>query len=146
MAAVRGRDTRPELALRRALHARGIRYRLHPSDVLGRPDLANRSRKVAVFVDGDFWHANPAEWERRGFDSMEAQFPAPKRDQWVSKLRRNVERDAEVNAVLTSKGWRVIRVWASEVVSDPEATADFVAKQWPSAATGKSGRRHTRSR
>jgi len=146
MAAVRGRDTRPELALRRALHARGIRYRLHPRDVAGRPDLANRSRKVAVFVDGDFWHANPAEWERRGFDSMEAQFPAPKRGEWVSKLSRNVERDAEVNAVLASEGWRVIRVWESEIRSDPEAVADFVARQWPSAAAAKSGRSHAQGR
>jgi len=132
MAAVRGRDTRPELALRRALYARGVRYRLHPRDVVGRPDLANRSRKVAVFVDGDFWHANPAEWQRRGFDSMEAQFPMPKRAEWMSKLLRNVERDAEVNNALASEGWQVIRVWESEICADPEAVADLVARRWPS--------------
>jgi DNA mismatch endonuclease (patch repair protein) len=131
MAAVRGRDTQPELVLRRALHARGLRYRLHPRDVTGRPDIANRSRKVAIFVDGDFWHANPAEWERRGFDSMEAQFSAPKRGRWVSKLRRNVERDAEVNDALASDGWRVIRVWESEVRADPEAVANLILRQWP---------------
>ena len=131
MGAVRGRDTRPELALRRALHARGVRYRLHPSDVVGRPDLANRSRKVAVFVDGDFWHANPAEWQRRGFDSMEAQFPTPKRAEWVAKLRRNVERDTKVNAALASEGWQIIRVWESELRADPEAVADVIAGQWP---------------
>lgn len=131
MAAVRGRDTQPELALRRALYARGIRYRVHPRDVVGRPDLANRSRKVAVFVDGDFWHANPAEWERRGFDSMEAQFPAAKRAEWVSKLKRNVERDAQVDAMLAAEGWRVIRVWESEIRADPESVADLVARQWP---------------
>jgi DNA mismatch endonuclease, patch repair protein len=132
MAAVRGRDTRPELALRRALHARGIRYRLHPRDVIGRPDLANRSRKVAVFVDGDFWHANPREWERRGFESMEAQFPKPKRAEWAAKLRRNVERDAAVNKALAAEGWEVIRVWESEIRADPEAVADLIASRWPS--------------
>lgn len=131
MAAVRGHDTRPELALRRALHARGVRYRLHPRDVVGRPDLANRSRKVAVFVDGDFWHANPAEWRRRGFDSMEAQFPMRKRAEWMAKLRRNIDRDAEVNDALTSEGWRVIRVWESEVRADPDAVADLIARRWP---------------
>lgn len=135
MAFVRGRDTRPELALRRALHTRGLRYRLHPRDVPGRPDLANRSRKVAVFVDGDFWHANPAEWERRGFDSMEAQFPKAKRAEWVAKLRRNVERDAEVDAVLGADGWQVIRVWESEVRSDPDGVADAIARRWPPRTT-----------
>jgi len=131
MAAVRGHDTRPELALRRALHARGVRYRVHPRDVVGHPDLANRSRKVAVFVDGDFWHANPAEWQRRGFDSMEAQFPITKRAEWMAKLRRNVERDAEVNDALASDGWQVIRVWESEIRADPEGVADLIAKHWP---------------
>jgi DNA mismatch endonuclease, patch repair protein len=131
MGSVRGRDTRPEIALRRALHARGLRYRVHPRDIPGRPDFANRSRKVAVFVDGDFWHANPAEWERRGFKSMEEQFPAPKRGHWVSKLNRNIQRDAEVNAVLASSGWRTIRIWESEIRSDLEAVADYVSTQWP---------------
>ena len=135
MASVRGRDTRPELALRRALHTRGLRYRLHPQDVPGRPDLANRSRKVAIFVDGDFWHANPAEWERRGFSSMEAQFPKDKRTDWVAKLKRNAERDAEVNAVLSADGWQVIRVWESEIRSNPNGVADAIARQWPPRTT-----------
>ena len=61
MSRVRSKNTKPELALRRAVHARGGRYRLHPTDVPGRPDMVVRSRKVAVFVDGDRWHGNPAE-------------------------------------------------------------------------------------
>lgn len=130
MAAVRGRDTRPELALRRALHALGCRYRVHPRDVVGRPDLVNRSRRVAVFVDGDFWHGNPAEWQRRGFESMEAQFPEAKRDHWTAKLRRNVERDREVTRALESDGWTVIRVWESEVRANPLAVAERVAAAW----------------
>lgn len=130
MSAVRGKDTRPELALRRALHARGLRFRVHPRDVAGRPDIVNRSRKVAVFVDGDFWHANPAEWERRGFTSMEQQFPEDRRGVWVAKLRRNAERDDEVNAVLSSAGWRVVRVWESEIRADAGAVADRIAATW----------------
>lgn len=144
MAAVRGRDTKPEIALRRALHARGLRYRLHPRDVLGRPDFVNRSRRVAVFVDGDFWHANPAEWERRGFSSMESQFPATKRSAWVAKLRRNVERDSEVNRALAAEGWLVIRVWESEIRADLEAVADLIARQWPDRNSTGAGARAAR--
>src|SRR4051794_18547586 len=103
MAAVRGKDTRPEMLLRRALHARGCRYRVHARDVTGRPDLVNRRRKVAVFVDGDWRHGNPAEWRRRGFDSLEAQFRGDQRAKWVTKLRRNIERDQEVNRSLSQE-------------------------------------------
>jgi DNA mismatch endonuclease, patch repair protein len=130
MAAVRGRDTRPEVALRRVLHARGLRYRVHPRDVPGRPDLVNRRRKVAVFVDGDFWHGNPDEWRRRGYDSMEAQFPVSKRDHWTTKLKRNVERDAEVNAALRQQGWRVVRVWESDVQTDIGAAVERIEAAW----------------
>jgi DNA mismatch endonuclease (patch repair protein) len=130
MAAVRGRDTRPEVALRQVLHARGLRYRVHPRDVPGRPDLVNRRRKVAVFVDGDFWHGNPDEWRRRGYDSMEAQFPASKRDHWTTKLKRNVERDAEVNAALRQQGWRVVRVWESDLQTDIGAAVERIEAAW----------------
>jgi DNA mismatch endonuclease (patch repair protein) len=130
MAAVRGRDTRPELALRRVLHARGMRYRVHPRDVIGRPDLVNRARRVAVFVDGDFWHGNPAEWQRRGFDSMAAQFPEAKREHWTAKLKRNVDRDREVTAALEAAGWTVLRLWESEIRADVEGAADRIAAAW----------------
>lgn len=130
MAAVHGRDTRPEVALRQVLHARGLRYRVHPRDVPGRPDLVNRRRKVAVFVDGDFWHGNPDEWRRRGYDSMEAQFPASKRDHWTTKLKRNVARDAEVNEALRQQGWRVVRVWESDVQTDIGAAVERIEAAW----------------
>lgn len=130
MAAVRGRDTRPEVALRQVIHARGLRYRVHPRDVPGRPDLVNRRRKVAVFVDGDFWHGNPDEWRRRGYDSMEAQFPASKRDHWTTKLKRNVARDAEVNEALRQQGWHVVRVWESDVQTNIGAAVERIEAAW----------------
>jgi DNA mismatch endonuclease (patch repair protein) len=130
MATVLARDTKPELALRSALHVRGLRYRVHPRDLPGRPDLINRRRKLAVFVDGDFWHGNPEEWQRRGFDSMGAQFPEAKRAQWISKLQRNIQRDQEVNALLTAAGWRVLRVWESEIKANINAAADRIASEW----------------
>jgi DNA mismatch endonuclease, patch repair protein len=132
MAAVKGRDTKPELALRRELHARGLRYRVHPRDVPGRPDLVNRTRRVAVFVDGDFWHGNPAEWERRGFSTMAEQFPSEKRDHWTAKLTRNVERDREVTATLEARGWTVVRLWESEVRADLDGAVDRIAAAWGS--------------
>lgn len=83
-----------------------------------------------MFVDGDFWHANPAEWERRGFTAMEDQFPGAKRVEWVAKLRRNIERDAEVNEALAAEGWQVFRVWESDVRADVQAVADRLASVW----------------
>src|SRR4051812_41691179 len=105
MAAVKSRDTHPELALRRALHGRGLRFRVNPSGVVGKPDIVNRSKRLAIFVDGDFWHGNPDDWARRGFESMEAQFRSANRERWVAKLRRNMERDRQVTSQLESEGW-----------------------------------------
>lgn len=125
MSRVRSRDTRPELALRRAVHARGGRYRVHATDIPGRPDLLVRSRKVAVFVDGDLWHGNPAEWRRRRRDSLAAMFPT-NTEWWVSKIERNVARDRDVDQQLRELGWRVLRLWASDVLADPDHAADQV--------------------
>jgi DNA mismatch endonuclease (patch repair protein) len=130
MAAVKSRDTSPELALRRALHGRGLRFRLHPKQLAGKPDIVNRSKRIAIFVDGDFWHGNPNDWARRGFDSMEAQFRSANRDRWVAKLRRNIERDRQVTSRLESEGWTVLRFWESEVRGDLETVVDCVVTQW----------------
>lgn len=124
MSRVRGRDTVPELLLRRELHARGRRYRLQ-GKLPGRPDLVFTAARVAVFVDGDMWHGHG--WRERGFDSMEAQF-ANHRDPegWAAKIRRNMDRDAEVNSLLADLGWRVVRVLESQIREDVVAAADLV--------------------
>jgi DNA mismatch endonuclease (patch repair protein) len=123
MSAIRGKDSKAEIALRRELHRRGLRYRLHARDVLGKPDLVVRSRKVAVFVDGDFWHGNAHRL--RGLDRLEDLFPT-NCEWWMKKLRRNMERDREVTTTLRSDGWQVVRVWESDVLSNPARTADIV--------------------
>jgi DNA mismatch endonuclease, patch repair protein len=123
MAAVKAKDSAAELALRSELHRRGRRFRLHPRDLTGRPDLVFRGRKVAVFVDGDFWHGN--SWRLRGLPNLEAQFPT-RTEWWTTKIRRNMERDAEVSSVLEGSGWHVVRVWESEVLADVSAVADCV--------------------
>jgi len=114
MRAVKGRDTTPELALRRGLWARGLRYRLCRRDLPGAPDIVFVSRRVAVFVDGDFWHGR--QWRSRGFSSLEAQMKRVRNSAyWVKKIARNVERDQRVNRDLRALGWITVRVWESEV-------------------------------
>jgi DNA mismatch endonuclease (patch repair protein) len=123
MAAVRNKDSKAELALRRQLYARGLRYRLHARDLPGRPDLVVRKYRLAVFVDGDFWHGNA--WKVRGLARFEDQFPS-NRDFWVAKIRRNMQRDQEVTATLVANGWTVVRLWESDVLASPAAAADRV--------------------
>lgn len=125
MRSVRSKDTKPELLLRKVVHARGGRFRLHPSDVPGRPDMVVRSRKVAIFVDGDLWHGNPEEWQRRGRANLADVFPN-RTAWWVEKIESNVRRDREVDRQLTAGGWRVVRIWASDVLADPDAAASVV--------------------
>lgn len=132
MSAVRSKNTKPELLLRRAVHAQGGRFRIHAKDVFGCPDLVVRTRKVAIFVDGDLWHGNPAEWQRRGRDSLASLFPN-RTEWWVSKIENNVRRDREVDRELTARGWHVVRLWASDVVADPDGAARIVLQALRSA-------------
>ena len=109
MRANRRTDTKPELALRRALHRQGYRfrkdYRLDLADGKRvRPDIAFTARRVAVFVDGCFWHACPEHGSK----------PATNVWYWEPKLRRNVERDRAADAALAAAGWNVVRVWEHE--------------------------------
>jgi DNA mismatch endonuclease (patch repair protein) len=126
MAAVRSRDTRPELALRRELHKRGLRYRLK-SKLVGRPDIVFVGARVAVFVDGDFWHG--FGWRERGFPSWEAQFEGhADPDRWRAKIGRNIERDKEVNQLLGEQGWQIVRVLESQIKADVARCADDIER------------------
>jgi len=122
MAAVRNKDSKAELCLRRALHAAGLRYRLHAKDVPGRPDIVIRSRRLAVFVDGDLWHGNPEEVRRRGRDSLADLFPS-RTEWWVAKIERNIARDRQVTETLQREGWTVVRMWEHDVLADTAAAA-----------------------
>lgn len=125
MSRVRNRDSKAELTLRRALHAAGVRYRLHARDVTGHPDLVIRRLRLAVFVDGDLWHGNPEEVRRRRRESLADVFPT-RTDWWVAKIERTIERDREVNDALRLAGWTVIRLWEHDVLADPDAAARVV--------------------
>ena len=116
MSAARRRDTKPELDVRRLLHARGFRYRVAypvPGAARRSIDIAFTKVKVAVFLDGCFWHGCPEHGTH----------PRANADWWVVKLRRNMARDAETDDLLESAGWRVMRFWEHE---SPEAVADRI--------------------
>ncbi len=123
MAANRAKNTKVEVALRRELHARGVRFRLHAKDVAGRPDIVIRKYRLAVFVDGDFWHGNA--WRRRGLKRLEDDFNV-NREFWVTKISRNMERDQEVTQLLKANGWTVVRFWESSLRQDVSGAADIV--------------------
>lgn len=127
MASVRGKDTRPELALRRGLWALGYRYRVHSTGLAGHPDLVFPSARVAVFIDGDFWHGNPDEWRRRGKATIAQMFPT-RTQWWVAKIERTIARDRDVSNGLRADGWAVVRVWESAVAVNREAVIYRVAR------------------
>lgn len=116
MQANRSKDTSPELALRKLLHAQGLRYRVNsrPFKQLRRTaDVVFSKAKVAVFVDGCFWHACPEHYTE----------PIKNVDYWRTKISRNLERDAEINQRLADEGWKVLRFWSHV---DPEVAAGVV--------------------
>jgi DNA mismatch endonuclease (patch repair protein) len=116
MARIRGKNTLPELALRRALWGIGVRYRLHLRLEGARPDLAIRSSKVAVFVDGCFWHSCPIHGVK----------PKTNSSFWTTKLTANRLRDVRNNIKLAAAGWRVIRFWEHEIEQSVEHCAKTV--------------------
>ncbi len=107
MQAVKSENTAPELIVRRLLHGMGYRYRLHRTDLPGRPDIALISRRRAIFVHGCFWH---------GHDCRKGKLPKSRLDYWGPKLERNKERDKEKAEMLESLGWGVLVVWQCETV------------------------------
>lgn len=102
MAAIRGSHTKPELQIRKALHAAGYRYRLHVKNLPGKPDLVLPHYKAAIFVNGCFWHQH---------DCHLFKWPATREEFWREKIGRNVTNDARSLQALLDAGWRVATVW-----------------------------------
>lgn len=102
MSGIRSTNTKPELQIRRALHALGFRYRLHARNVLGKPDLVLPRYRAAIFINGCFWH---------GHDCPLFRIPGTRQEFWKAKISRTVERDAEVRDQLIEQGWRHLIVW-----------------------------------
>jgi DNA mismatch endonuclease (patch repair protein) len=117
MAAVRQRNTKPEVDLRRALYAAGIRgWRCNYKGASGRPDLAWPDLRVAIFVDGAFWHGHPSRHR-----------PGRSGAYWDEKIAGNVARDRRVDSTLQTAGWEVVRVWDFEVERNLVAVTDRIA-------------------
>lgn len=106
MAGIQGKNTRPELFLRKALHAMGFRYRLGGKGLPGKPDIVFPKRRVVIFVHGCFWHMHECKYFKQ---------PATNPQFWREKLENNVQRDRRVVDELQSKGWTVLTVWECEL-------------------------------
>lgn len=107
MGKIRGKNTKPEIAFRKALYAQGYRYRIDYKQLIGKPDIVLNKYKTVIFIDGEYWHAH--NWEER----------KPKiktnREFWIAKFERNQQRDSEVNTELSRLGYKVFRFWETEV-------------------------------
>lgn len=110
MSRIRGKDTSPEIKIRKLLFSKGVRgYRIK-NKLPGKPDIVFPGKRVAIFIDGCFWHKCPLHFQE----------PGTRKEFWVKKIDRNVERDKEINRKLEETGWEVIRVWEHQVRENPD--------------------------
>lgn len=118
MSAIKGKNTKPELRLRKALWSKGIRgYRLHWRKVPGRPDITFPGKKIAIFVNGCYWHRCPL---------CNPSFPKSNIEFWENKFSRNVERDREKNQALEEIGWTVLTIWECEIKKELETQVERI--------------------
>ena len=133
MAGIRGKDTKPELIIRRGLHALGFRYRLHDRRLAGQPDMVLPRYRAAIFVHGCFWH---------GHDCLLFRWPKTRETFWQEKIGGNRRRDAEAEARLDHAGWRVLKIWECSIKGVGRIGAEAVlplAAEWlgSGATTGE---------
>ena len=121
---IRCKDTKAEVILRKALWSKGIRYRKNYKALPGTPDIAITKYRIAIFVDGDFWHA-------RGHEAKPGEQIQTNKAFWSKTLKRNVERDQEVNQALLEMGWLVLRYWDSDVNKECSTCVDDIIKYLP---------------
>ena len=120
MQAVKNKDSKIELLLRKELWNRGIRYRKNSTKIFGKPDIVFIGKKIAVFCDSEFWHGY--NWEERKKDFKSHQ------EFWIPKIERNIERDKEVTEKLESEGWTVLRFWGNDIKKKTSECADIIEK------------------
>lgn len=114
---IKSKNTKIELTLGKAIWGSGLRYRKHCKDVFGRPDFCFRSKKIAIFCDSEFWH---------GKKFLEGEKFKTNTDFWETKIRRNIERDQEVNEQLLSDGWIVLRFWEKDIMKNIQNCLDRI--------------------
>ncbi len=120
MRAVKNKDSKIERALSHALWHRGLRFRKNVTSIIGKPDIAIKKYKIAVFADSEFWHGK--NWKQKKHEHKSNQAF------WHQKIERNIRRDLEVNDELEKQGWIVIRFWGKEILQNPEKCADEVTE------------------
>jgi DNA mismatch endonuclease (patch repair protein) len=135
MRAVKSKDTKPEIAVRRALHRLGFRFRLHRRDLPGRPDIVLPGRRLAIFVHGCFWH--------RHFNCRKATIPKTRIDFWIAKFEANTERDHQVERELVAAGWKVLVIWECQT-KKPEKLTGALLRGLAALGVSHSPRPHNR--
>lgn len=120
MAGIRGKDTRPELFIRKRLHARGFRYRLHDKKIPGKPDMVFARYKAIIFVHGCFWHRH---------DCHLFKWPKTRQDFWTKKINGNLKRDKDNIVRLKDAGWRVLVVWECALKGKHRLDPDSLMKR-----------------
>ena len=116
----RSEGTKAELTLRRHLWARGLRYCLHVQELPGKPDIVFRRQRVAIFVDGDFWHGRNWTERRKKLEK------GANADYWIAKIEYNIERDLKSTVLLREMGWDVLRIWETDVLSTPDEACEKI--------------------
>lgn len=121
MGAIRGKNTKDEVVLAKALWRLGYRYRRNNRKVYGTPDFTFKKLRIAIFVDGEFFHG--ADWDVRKHKILS------NRDYWIPKIERNIQRDKEVNEFLTANGWTVLRFWSKEIQKNLEGVVVIIQQK-----------------
>ncbi|MFA6522712.1 MAG: very short patch repair endonuclease [Patescibacteria group bacterium] len=117
MSRIRSKNTKAELAIRKRLYSLGLRYRVNDRRVIGKPDIVFFKKKIAIFVDGDWWHGRQYSKNKTKYNLF-----------WKQKIGRNIVRDRKVNGVLKNEGWKVIRLWEENIEKDIETAITSIIK------------------
>ncbi|MCP1660933.1 very short patch repair endonuclease [Neisseria perflava] len=118
MQANKSKGTKPELLLAKAMWQLGLRYRKNSNTVFGKPDFSFKKYKIAVFIDGEFWHGK--DWEQRKNDLKS------NREFWIAKIERNMRRDIEVTGQLEAEDWQVFRFWGKDITKNAQPAAQKI--------------------
>ena len=120
---IKSKNTKPEMILRLKLWHKGLRYRKNYLPLIGKPDIVFVRQKIAIFVDGDFWHGKDLSKIKKQVKSN--------RSYWIHKIQRNMERDKEVNDSLTADGWLVLRFWESDIKLNTDDCVENICSYLP---------------
>ena len=116
MSKIKNKDTKIEIAFRKALWQKGFRYRKNPKGYFGKPDLVLKKYRTVIFVDSCFWHGC----------AKHCRIPATNKKYWINKIRGNKKRDSEVTRYYKKKGWKIFRIWEHELIKNPERSTESI--------------------